>query len=209
MSFGQPWYFYYPQPFPTWWYWGRKNYIIAPYWNDHDTRQSGSISYEVHQSGANSVSNQFLNIVSRFIEANKGVSFSGRWMAVVQWDLVHPYPHGSYWWWSWYYYYFYYYYYYYYQLSSALQKVSSTFKLFVLPLPAVQTLIPCDRFVRQTHIKQSSSLTGSNLTQYLRTSVAAWNGPPTPLSRSLRWGTIRVDNSMRTILSPGIHLSRI
>lgn len=61
-------------------------YLVAPYWDDVDTRfGSGQISFEIHQSG------YFLEEVSEFIRRRRSaVTFTGTWMLIVYWDAVHP-----------------------------------------------------------------------------------------------------------------------
>ena len=66
---------------------------MAPFWSDVDLRRDGAVLYEVH-SEDNIPSQPLLRNVSSFISARTGASFEGTWMLVVEWDDVHPYPHG-------------------------------------------------------------------------------------------------------------------
>ena len=61
-------------------------YLVAPYWDDVDTRfGSGQISYEIHESG------YFLEEVSEFIRRRRSaLTFTGTWMLIAYWDAVHP-----------------------------------------------------------------------------------------------------------------------
>ena len=97
ISFGQPWLFWFSESFPTNNFFTRNAYVIAPFWSDHDIRNEGSVSYQVHQLGrdSNSPSAQLLQYVSTFVNYQTGANFSGQWMLLAQWTQVHPYPHGS------------------------------------------------------------------------------------------------------------------
>ena len=95
ISFGRPWYFWSPEQFPTRSDSVRSRYVVAPFWSDHDTRVNGSIFYQVHNLTNDQASLLLLEKVSSFITNQTGGNFSGQWMLVVQWDQVHPYPHGA------------------------------------------------------------------------------------------------------------------
>lgn len=95
ISFGREWYFWSPSSFPTSNYWIRNAYVVAPFWSDVDIRREGEVLYEVHQLGSNLQSNVMLGRVSGWISREVATNFSGSWMLVVQWDRVHPFPHGS------------------------------------------------------------------------------------------------------------------
>ena len=65
-------------------------YVVAPYWDDIDTRfGNGSISYEIHNSGF------YLDQVNTFITRQRLSDFRGTWMAVIFYDSVRPYPAAS------------------------------------------------------------------------------------------------------------------
>ena len=73
---------------------------MAPFWSDNDIRVSGDVCYEVHDKGSD-----YLSQVNAFISNKTQTEFNGKWMLLVEWDKVHPYPHGSgssSWWWYWY-----------------------------------------------------------------------------------------------------------
>ena len=62
------------------------NYLVAPFWDDVDTRGgNGRIFYEIHESG------YFLDQVNTFLRRRRPSSFEGNWMLVAHWDAVHPY----------------------------------------------------------------------------------------------------------------------
>ena len=68
--------------------------------SDNDIRVSGDVCYEVHDQNSD-----YLNQVNAFISNKTQTEFNGKWMLLVEWDKVHPYPHGSgssSWWWYWY-----------------------------------------------------------------------------------------------------------
>lgn len=69
------------------------NNILAPFWSHNDIRVSGQVCFEVHQDYSIYLSN-----VSDYISLKTGNYFRGRWMILVEWDSVHPYPWGAYWW---------------------------------------------------------------------------------------------------------------
>ena len=108
ISFGREWYFSYPSRFPTSEFWSRNGFVIAPFWNDHDLRKSGSVSYAVIDSDEGNDSVMLIKNISKFIRLNHKQAamddFEGTWMLLAHWDNVHPYPHGSY---QWYYSYYY------------------------------------------------------------------------------------------------------
>ena len=47
ISFGRPFYFWYPQSFPTRYPWIREAYVAAPFWMDIDIRSQGDVLYSV------------------------------------------------------------------------------------------------------------------------------------------------------------------
>ena len=62
--------------------------ILAPFWNDHDARDS-NIYYKVYNSGSD------MQYVSRFISFQEGVQFDGTWMIAAQWVDVPPFPYTA------------------------------------------------------------------------------------------------------------------
>ena len=69
---------------------------MAPFWDDVDIRQAGNIFYESHNSfTGNEASLNLIAQVSQYISGETGESFFGSWLLVVQWDQVHPWPHGE------------------------------------------------------------------------------------------------------------------
>ena len=53
------------------------NYLIAPYWMNFDTRQSGVISYEVHTRFT-----ALMSSVNNYIQQQDDGDFVGTWMMV-------------------------------------------------------------------------------------------------------------------------------
>ena len=58
---------------------------VAPFWVDHDVRDGGSISYEIH---TNTTSAALLSQVNQFIRNQQQNMFAGIWMLVAEWDSV-------------------------------------------------------------------------------------------------------------------------
>lgn len=65
-------------------------YLVAPFWDDVDIRRRGNIYFEVHTS---EYSSNFLTKVSTFVTPDG--SFTGTWMVLAQWDMVHSWPDGE------------------------------------------------------------------------------------------------------------------
>ena len=99
ISFGSPWFFWFPEVFPTMNFFTRNIAVIAPFWSDSDLRLVGNVYYETYQLGLGGESDAFLDVVSSFIRNQSNledsVTFRGRWMVVAEWNKVHPYPHGN------------------------------------------------------------------------------------------------------------------
>jgi len=71
---------------------------VSPFWDDVDLRLAGDILYEVHTSMSEDpdpASVDLISQVSSYIQDETNSSFSGTWMIVVQWNMVHPWPHGE------------------------------------------------------------------------------------------------------------------
>ena len=97
ISFDFPWFFWYPEPFPTTNFFIRNIPVIAPFWSDNDIRREGDIHYATYQQEPDGEANILLEVVSSFIRNQSELgdsSFRGRWMVVAEWNRVHPYPHG-------------------------------------------------------------------------------------------------------------------
>jgi len=60
-------------------------YLVAPFWADHDTRPSGQVSYEVHQSNA------LTSCVSQFISQQHMSNFTATWMLIAEWEDIQQY----------------------------------------------------------------------------------------------------------------------
>lgn len=81
ISFDSPYTFWFNQPFPG----GLTNlFLIAPFWDDINTNDGGTISYEIHTSGGT------LDLVSQYVSQKIDTTFEGYWMMVVFWDSVPP-----------------------------------------------------------------------------------------------------------------------
>ena len=81
ISFGNPFPTFFNQIFPG----GvSTQFLIAPFWDDVNTNDGGTISYEIHTSG------DVLQSVSQYVEAQIDADFEGYWMMVVFWDQVPP-----------------------------------------------------------------------------------------------------------------------
>lgn len=70
-------------------------YLIAPYWDDININNGGTISYEAFESG------YLLEQVNDFLQRRGLTDFEGTWMMVVYYDSVHPFTgtgevHGTY-----------------------------------------------------------------------------------------------------------------
>ena len=59
-------------------------FLIAPFWDDVNTNDGGTISYEIHTSGS------VLQSVSDYVQNQINTDFEGYWMMVVFWDRVAP-----------------------------------------------------------------------------------------------------------------------
>ncbi len=97
ISFGEPFTFASPQPFPTVFPFIYENYLLAPFWADVDISpffgsiNDGSIKYEVHTTASNfSGSIDLIGRVSNFISNKTETTFEGSWMLVALWDEVPP-----------------------------------------------------------------------------------------------------------------------
>ena len=99
ISFGKPWKYSHPQLFPTDDYYIQQSFVIAPFWSDNDIRKEGTVRYTVvHPEDNNANGNNVgpFDMAKVIITNNANdADFSGTWMLVVQWDKVHPHPHGA------------------------------------------------------------------------------------------------------------------
>ena len=85
-SFGGPFFNYSAVDFPI------EESVVAPFWDDIDVREGGSIFYEIHScTSFNARSLELLQHVSYFISEVEGVSFLGSWMLVGMWEDVPEY----------------------------------------------------------------------------------------------------------------------
>ncbi len=84
------------EPFPTTDARISQSNILAPFWNDHDARDSISkVTYRTY-SFSDSDNELQLFEVSKYISAQDGFSvFRGQWMLVASWNRVPPYPYRA------------------------------------------------------------------------------------------------------------------
>ena len=67
ISFGRPYYFWYPQRFPTRYPWIRDTYVAAPFWHDVDIRDKGDVLHYVLDSENPAAAETFENI-NKFLQ---------------------------------------------------------------------------------------------------------------------------------------------
>ena len=99
ISFGKNYfYFWYPERFPSRYFYIRRANVLAAYWNDHDPRSEGTVEYKVYTTELGAQAEQYLSTVSGYISQQQERNFTGTWMLVAYWNQVPPYPYGhSYW----------------------------------------------------------------------------------------------------------------
>ncbi len=98
ISFGKPFYWWYPSVFPSRYFGVQQSNVVAVFWNDHDHRlpSSGSqITYKVYKPEQGVAALEKLEQISAFISTQNGEDFSGMWMLVAYWRDVPQYPFGS------------------------------------------------------------------------------------------------------------------
>lgn len=84
ISFSQPFPTFFNQPFPGFGGSLSNQFLVAPFWDDINTLDGGTISYELHTSGGT------LEMVSQYVSDKTNTTFEGHWMLVVFWDSVPP-----------------------------------------------------------------------------------------------------------------------
>ena len=65
------------------------NYLVAPFWDDINTENGGTISYETFESG------YYLEQVSAYIQRQRQNAFHGTWMMNVYYKEVAPYSESG------------------------------------------------------------------------------------------------------------------
>ena len=60
-------------------------YLVAPFWDDHDNRPLGQVSYEVH-----SAQTPLVEEVSYFLTQKMDTYFLATWMLLAEWNDVPP-----------------------------------------------------------------------------------------------------------------------
>ncbi len=71
------------------------SYVLAPYWSNIDTRLAGRVQYETYRYGESDDVNRRFDFTNAVIVSELNPAFSGNWMMLVNWENVHPYPHGD------------------------------------------------------------------------------------------------------------------
>ena len=61
-------------------------YMVAPFWADHDPRPSGKISFKTYSNNSDT-----LSTVSRFIRQQTSTTFAGSWMLLAKWEDIAEY----------------------------------------------------------------------------------------------------------------------
>ena len=84
ISFSNPYTAYIPLTFPI------PNQVVAPYWDDSDTRKKGFVRYAVITED-NVTLSCLLNFTSGFISSREGVDFEASWVLVARWVDLCPY----------------------------------------------------------------------------------------------------------------------
>ena len=99
ISFGNSYfYFWYPERFPSRYFYIRRANVLAAYWNDHDPRSEGTVEYKMYTTELGTQAEQYLSSVSGYVSQQQEKNFTGTWMLVAYWNQVPPYPYGhSYW----------------------------------------------------------------------------------------------------------------
>ena len=83
ISFDTPVTTFFNVPFPSFL---TNFYVIAPFWDDINTNNGGTISYDVNEDPSSST----MQTVSTYVSAQIGADFAGYWMLVVYWNEVPP-----------------------------------------------------------------------------------------------------------------------
>ena len=97
ISFGEKWFFDKPERFPTRNPNIQKRYVVAPFWSDNDIRKSGTVRYVLINRENDEISDQeilLLNETTALVQRTLNRNFRANTMLIVQWDHVHPFPHG-------------------------------------------------------------------------------------------------------------------
>ena len=98
ISVEDPWQYFYPDRFPTDYYFTRQGLAVAPFWSDNDIRRAGAVRYATYSSKddtENKAGQMLLDEVNMYIEDRQREQFRGNWLLIAHWDHVHPSPHGE------------------------------------------------------------------------------------------------------------------
>ena len=82
ISFTSPYMNWKPQSFPM------SNQVVAPYWDDSDTRLKGFVKYGVITRDHPCL----LDLTSGFISSREGVEFEASWLLIAHWVDICPFP---------------------------------------------------------------------------------------------------------------------
>lgn len=97
ISFGNNYfYFWYPDLFPSRYFYIRRANVIAAFWNDQGGEDT--VFYKVYTRGLGSKAEQNLDTVSSLVSEQQDTNFTGNWMLVAYWNQVPPYPYGFFYW---------------------------------------------------------------------------------------------------------------
>ncbi len=71
--------------------------LLAPFWNDHDSRNPASkVTYRVYNSAAGDPDIMYVkSFISNHVDAKEFGKFVPTWMLVASWRDVPPYPHTA------------------------------------------------------------------------------------------------------------------
>ena len=73
--------------------------VFAPFWCDNDIRKAGTVRYLAISRGKNEKYNKMMDEIIIYLKNDKTIDcpadYQGEWGLVVQWDKVHPSPHGA------------------------------------------------------------------------------------------------------------------
>ena len=69
---------------------------MAPFWADVDLRLDGNVRYQTFKiTSEDEDETRQLREVNDYISNEEKVNFTGSWMLLVEWEDVHPFPHGD------------------------------------------------------------------------------------------------------------------
>ena len=73
--------------------------MFSPFWCDNDIRKAGTVRYLSISRGINPRYDGIMDEILKYLKNDKTINcppdYVGKWALVVQWDKVHPSPHGA------------------------------------------------------------------------------------------------------------------